>query len=282
MLKLQQRKIGLHAWKIAIICISVFSILFAIFAAYILKDKVSEKELSPKQCSVIAYMHAHSENVKEELDLKQFNTSEEGYRKLIPAITNCRKAQFAGCNLTTKAIEILSATLQSQDSSLKELDLSNSDLQDLEVKLLCAGLKNSHCKVEMLRFGGCNLTTQSMETLSAALQTQNSSLKELDLSNNDLQDTGVDLLCAGLGSSHCKLEILRLSGCMVTEKGCSSLASALISNPSHLKELDLTYNHPGDTGMMLLSARLEDPHCSLNTLRMEHGGEMRIKPGLRK
>ncbi|XP_049325354.1 neoverrucotoxin subunit beta-like [Astyanax mexicanus] len=69
---------------------------------------------------------------------------------------------------------------------------------------------------------------------------------------------------------------------MITEKGCSSLASALNSNPSHLKVLDLTYNHPGESGEKLLSARLEDPHYSLETLRMEHGGEIRIKPGLKK
>ncbi|KAK1784100.1 hypothetical protein P4O66_021174, partial [Electrophorus voltai] len=74
----------------------------------------------------------------------------------------------------------------------------------------------------------------------------------------------------------------RLSGCLVTEEGCSSRASALRSNPSHLKELDLTYNHPGESGVKLLSARLEDPHCRLDTLRVEHAGEIRIKPGLRK
>ncbi|KAI4872538.1 hypothetical protein NFI96_006252 [Prochilodus magdalenae] len=53
---------------------------------------------------------------------------------------------------------------------------------------------------------------------------------------------------------------------MITEKGCSSLASALSSNPSHLKELDLTYNHPEESGVNLLSARLEDPYCLLDTL----------------
>ncbi|KAI4903271.1 hypothetical protein NFI96_006851 [Prochilodus magdalenae] len=54
---------------------------------------------------------------------------------------------------------------------------------------------------------------------------------------------------------------------MITVKGCSSLASALSANPSHLKELDLTYNYPGESGVKLLSARLEDPQCALNTLR---------------
>ncbi|XP_049334124.1 stonustoxin subunit beta-like [Astyanax mexicanus] len=76
--------------------------------------------------------------------------------------------------------------------------------------------------------------------------------------------------------------VCRLSGCMITDKGCCSLASALILNPSHLKELDLTYNHPGESGVKLLSDRLEDPHCKLEKLGVEHGGKIRIKPGLKK
>ncbi|KAI4895109.1 hypothetical protein NFI96_031924, partial [Prochilodus magdalenae] len=125
----------------------------------------------------------------------------------------------------------------------------------------------------------CNLDDKVCENLESLLKLENSSLKELDLSNNDVQNSGVERLSAGLTSSHCKLEILRLSGCMITEKGCSSLASALSLNHSHLKELDLTYNHPEESGGKLLSARLEDPP---STLRLEHGGENRIKPGLKK
>ncbi|XP_076875899.1 NLR family CARD domain-containing protein 3-like [Brachyhypopomus gauderio] len=128
---------------------------------------------------------------------------------------------------------------------------------------------------------GCGVTEESCKSLTSVLQTENS-LKQLEINNNDLKDSGVEQLCAGLKSSNCKLEILRLSGCLVTEEGCSSLASALSSNPSHLKELDLTYNHPGDSGVKLLSARLEDPHCRLDTLRLDHAGKIRLKPGLRK
>ncbi|XP_033182533.1 NLR family CARD domain-containing protein 3-like [Anabas testudineus] len=129
---------------------------------------------------------------------------------------------------------------------------------------------------------GCNLSERSCEALSSVLSSQSSSLTELDLSNNNLQDSGVKLLSAGLENPHCKLETLRLSGCLITEEGCASLASALSSNPSHLRELDLSYNHPGDSGVKLLSAGLEDPHWRLDTLRVEPGGVRWLRPGLRK
>ncbi|XP_064873054.1 NLR family CARD domain-containing protein 3-like isoform X4 [Oncorhynchus nerka] len=128
----------------------------------------------------------------------------------------------------------------------------------------------------------CGVTEEGCASLVSSLKSNPSHLRELDLSNNDLKDSGVELFSAGLENPHCKLETLRLSGCLVTEEGCASLVSALRSNPSHLRELDLSYNHPGDSGVRLLSAGLEDPHCRLEKLNVEHGGENRMKPGLRK
>ncbi|XP_050925090.1 NLR family CARD domain-containing protein 3 isoform X1 [Lates calcarifer] len=127
---------------------------------------------------------------------------------------------------------------------------------------------------------GCNLSERSCEALSSVLSSQSSSLRDLDLSNNNLQDSGVKMLSVGLESPHCSLETLSLSGCLITEEGCSSLASALNSNPSHLRELDLRYNHPGDSGVKVLYFGLESPHCPL--LRMEPGGVRWLRPGLRK
>uniref|UniRef100_A0A671WDU8 B30.2/SPRY domain-containing protein n=1 Tax=Sparus aurata TaxID=8175 RepID=A0A671WDU8_SPAAU len=128
---------------------------------------------------------------------------------------------------------------------------------------------------------GCNLSERSCEALSSVLSSQSSSLRELDLSNNNLQDSGVKLLSAELTSRHCVLETLRLSGCLITVEGCTSLALALDSNPSHLGELDLSYNHPGDSGVKQLSARLEDPGWRLDTLRYDESFRW-LTPGLRK
>uniref|UniRef100_A0A3Q1HPG2 SPRY-associated domain-containing protein n=1 Tax=Anabas testudineus TaxID=64144 RepID=A0A3Q1HPG2_ANATE len=117
------------------------------------------------------------------------------------------------------------------------------------------------------RLSGCNLSKRSCEALSSVLSSQSSSLRELDLSNNDLEDSGVKILSAGLENPHCKLETLRLSDCLITEEGCASLIPALSSNHPYLRVLDLSYNHPGDLGVKLLSAGLEDPHWRLDTLR---------------
>ncbi|XP_028297277.1 NACHT, LRR and PYD domains-containing protein 3-like, partial [Gouania willdenowi] len=127
-------------------------------------------------------------------------------------------------------------------------------------------------KVEL---SSCGLSERSCAALASVLSSQSSSVKHLDLSNNDLQDSGVKLLCEGLKSPHCKLDSLSLSGCVITEVGGASLAAALSSNSSSVRELDLSYNHPGDSAVKLLSQRL-------NTLRADHGGEQRIKAGVRK
>ncbi|KAK2915702.1 hypothetical protein Q8A67_000076 [Cirrhinus molitorella] len=184
--------------------------------------------------------------------------------------------RLADCNLTGQCCESLSLCLQ-LSNSLRELDLSHNNLQDSGVKHLSDGLKSSQCQLNILRVTGCNLSDKCCESLSSCLQSSNS-LRELDLSNNDLQDSGVKLLSDGLKSSHCQINILRLSGCMVTEEGCCFLASALSSNPSHLRELDLSYNHPGQSLVKLLS----DPNYRLDKLNVNHGGEIRITTGLKK
>ncbi len=67
-------------------------------------------------------------------------------------------------------------------------------------------------------------------------------------------------------NSHCVIVLYRLRKCGVTDEGCAALASALRSNPSHLRELDLSENKLGQSGVKLLSDLKDDPHYKLETL----------------
>uniref|UniRef100_A0AAZ3Q1W5 NACHT, LRR and PYD domains-containing protein 12-like n=1 Tax=Oncorhynchus tshawytscha TaxID=74940 RepID=A0AAZ3Q1W5_ONCTS len=243
---------------------------------------LSETELKPDQCSALAYLLLMSEEVLEEFDLKTYNTSEKGYQRLLPVVRTCKRALLAGCKLTYESCETLTLALQTPNSPLRELDLSYNDLGDRGVELLCVGLTSPLCNIQTLVLGQCGLTEGCCSDLASVLSSPNSQLKQLELRDNDLQDSGVTLLSAGLEDPDCKLHTLGLSGCLVTEEGCAVLSSALRSNPSHLKELDLSYNHPGDSAGGLLSAALVDPTYKLTKLNVDHGGECRLKSGLRK
>ncbi|XP_063049126.1 NACHT, LRR and PYD domains-containing protein 12-like [Engraulis encrasicolus] len=220
-----------------------------------------------------------------ELDLSGGDLKDSGVQLLSPGLhtpqCKLRVLRLSGCQLTDKSCEVVANALQSANTLL-EMDLSNNALGDSGVEFICEGLSSPHCKLQTLRLNRCDLSKASYDVMASVLQRPSSRLRELDMSDNDLQDGGVELLCVGLKHPQCKLETLRLSVCQISSKGCSFLASALKSNPSYLKELDLTYNHPGNSGVRELSDRLNEPNCKLETLRFDHGGECRMKPGPRK
>ncbi|XP_059211860.1 NACHT, LRR and PYD domains-containing protein 4-like [Centropristis striata] len=168
--------------------------------------------------------------------------------------------------------------LLSSETDLDVFDLKKYSASEEALLRLLPVVKASNKAL----LSGCNLSDRSCKALSSVLSSQSSSLTDLDLSNNDLQDSGVKQLSTGLKSPNCKLKNLSLSGCQIKEEGCSSLASSLTTNPCHLRELDLSYNHPGDSGVKLLSVVLEDPDWRLENLRVDHGGEKWLTPGLRK
>ncbi|XP_034088117.1 LOW QUALITY PROTEIN: NLR family CARD domain-containing protein 3-like [Gymnodraco acuticeps] len=246
--------------------------------------RLSGCNLSERSCAALSSVLSSQSSSLRDLDLSNNDLQDSGVKLLSAGLESphctLETLRLSGCDLSERSCEALSSVPSSQSSSLRELDLSNNDLQDSGVKLLSAGLESPHCTLETLRLSVCNLSERSCEALSSVLSSQSSSLRELDLSNNDLQDSGVKLLSAGLESPHCELKTLRLSGCLVTVEGCVYLA--LRSNPSHLRELDLSYNHPGDSGEKVLSAGLEDPLWRLETLRMEPAGVRWLRPGLRK
>ncbi|XP_051808650.1 NACHT, LRR and PYD domains-containing protein 12-like isoform X20 [Acanthochromis polyacanthus] len=229
-----------------------------------------EKKLSEIQCSALAYMLQLSEEVLEELDLDKYNTSDEGKRRLIPAVRNCRKFRLSECGLSEFHCKVVASALKSNPSHLIELDLSRNILEDSSVKHLCDGLQSPNCKLETLRLRSCSLSEISCDSLVSALKSNPSHLEHLDLSGNDLKDSGVKHLSGFVESPDCILKTLRLEDCSLSEISCDSLFSALKSNPSHLKHLDLSGNNLKDSGVKHLSGFVESPDCILKTLRLEN------------
>ncbi|KAI7806114.1 NACHT, LRR and PYD domains-containing protein 12-like isoform X2 [Triplophysa rosa] len=237
--------------------------------------------LSFESCKRVALAFQIENSHLRELILTNNKLNKSGVNFIISGLCSphCRlqKLSLAGCSFPSESCKNLATVLISTNSSLRELNLSYNRISDDGVNDLCTGLMSPNCRLKILKLKCCDLTESCCEKLASVLTL--SHLIDLQLKCNDLQDSGVEKLSVGLAAPQCKIERLGLSGCMITEKGCSSLALALNSNPDHLRDLDLSYNHPGDSEIKLCTAKQHDPDFELD---LRNGGECRMKPGLKK
>ncbi|XP_062396824.1 NACHT, LRR and PYD domains-containing protein 12-like isoform X2 [Sardina pilchardus] len=223
--------------------------------------------LSPAHCSALAHMLLMSEEVLDVFDLSKYKTSDEGRRRLVPAVRCCRKAVLADCALTEKSYEIVASALQSANSPLRELDLSQNDLQASGEKLLSA-LQSPNCKLETLRLVGCKLKGGF---LALAHKGANPHLRELDINDTELQDCGGELLHQPLNQD-CKV---RLTRCKLKHSSCEVVVSVLQSYHSQLSELDMIGCDLQTSEEKQLSG-LRNPNCRLEKLRLL-GCKLRVR-----
>ncbi|XP_072132888.1 NACHT, LRR and PYD domains-containing protein 3-like [Mobula birostris] len=121
--------------------------------------------------------------------------------------------------------------------------------------------------IKQLDLGRCHIQREGIRRLGPGLH----KCQNLRLGANKLGDSGVKLVSAALRNPECKIQKLGLHKVSLTQSGADDLASALCTNQS-LRELDLSGNELGDSGVKLVSAALRNPECKIQKLDLENVG----------
>uniref|UniRef100_A0A8C1UQ82 Uncharacterized protein n=1 Tax=Cyprinus carpio TaxID=7962 RepID=A0A8C1UQ82_CYPCA len=209
-----------------------------------------------------------------ELNLSEHKLGDTGVNQISALLQDkhctLNTLMLSDCGLIDEGCSAVTSALKSNPSHLRELDLSWNKLGDSGVKNLSDLLMNTQFKLEKLDLCDCSITEKQCLILTSALKSNPSHLRELKLSwNKLLGDSGVKNLSDLLMNTQFKLEKLDLCGCSITEKQCLILTSALKSNPSHLRELNLSWNELlGDSGVKNLSDLLMNTQFKLEKLEL--------------
>uniref|UniRef100_A0A669BQX6 B30.2/SPRY domain-containing protein n=1 Tax=Oreochromis niloticus TaxID=8128 RepID=A0A669BQX6_ORENI len=150
---------------------------------------LSTDKLSPAQWSALAFILLSSEKNLDVFDLKKYSASEEALLRLLPVVKASNKALLCDCNLSERSCEALSSALRSPSCNLRELDLSNNNLNDTDLNMLKSSdstiIREGPAGVRWLRPG---LRTYSCQ-LTIDTNTVNTNLK---LSDNNRKATRVE------------------------------------------------------------------------------------------
>ncbi|XP_062861054.1 FERM domain-containing protein C-like [Trichomycterus rosablanca] len=213
-----------------------------------------------------------------------------------------KKLHLSSRKLKEIKVNHLSALLEDPHCTIQNLTLSDCEISDEGYVALAGALMlNPSSHLTHLDLSGNNPGTEGMKMFNDLLKKPNSKLrvrflsrssemdeacdylnkmgiKMLDLSEVDLSgrrnigDSGVKHVSTVLKDPHCMITKLILRNCSITDKSCTDLKSALDVNPSHLKDLDLSNNQLGDSGVIQISHLLKNPQFKLHKLTLSDCG----------
>ncbi|XP_060905473.1 NACHT, LRR and PYD domains-containing protein 3-like [Labrus mixtus] len=176
--------------------------------------KLNDCNLTADCCQDLSSILSSSSNELNHLNLSDNRLQDSGIKLLCTGLQspNCRlkTLRLNRCDLTKSCCQEFALVLSRPTSDLRELDLSDNNIEDSGVKLLSKGLGNVGCKLETLRLSFCNITEKGCSFLASAVKSNPSNWSELDLSYNHLGESGVRHICDALEEGRCELNKLRV------------------------------------------------------------------------
>lgn len=154
-----------------------------------------------------------------------------------------KRLSFANCRFS-KNIGKLIGKFISRIKSIKKLNLSSTDLKDLNGKEMFIELKNSLFKnnIKILKLNNCKITTNELLRFGEYLNIQNN-LVQLDISGINLNGiNGKNLFKSVQECNNNKLKIINLSRCFLSIKMINDLVNFLIDQ-KNLIDLRLCENN---------------------------------------
>ncbi|KAJ8342110.1 hypothetical protein SKAU_G00320380, partial [Synaphobranchus kaupii] len=157
-----------------------------------------------------------------------------------------------------KTVQYIKEKIRKESSAERTINLFHC-LNELNDNSLVEEIQNS---LRSGKLSGKMLEPEQCSALAFVLLMSEEILDEFDLKTYNTSAAGYQRLLPV--TRNCKKAIL--NSCDLTEKSYDIVASALQLSNSPLRELDLSYNNLGDSGLKLLCAGLMSPNCELQRL----------------
>jgi Ran GTPase-activating protein (RanGAP) involved in mRNA processing and transport len=215
------------------------------------------------------------------LGLRRFPLGREEARELGMALRNIPSLHNLAITITTLGSAGLAelAPALYRNTSIKALDISGNDLNDMESAEIIRDIMRRNKTITTLDLSrnNCWQTTGAVTRIADGLGS-NSTLLKIDLSSCALGDVGVSALSRNLGSRNTTLQKLSLNNNSITSTGVGVLLETMEQNSHHITDLELGHNFIRNEGAILLARSLGNnalpnlTHLSLSSCGINDDG----------
>jgi len=189
---------------------------------------------------------------------------------------NLQRLTMIGMECTTSQVDKLVCSLRTNNSSLRQLILSQCNITDESIKTISTLVNESLPYGDYGTYCGKRLPKELIRKIDQDRKELNINLIDLDVSSNEITDAGLRYIAEALYGND-SLEILNLDGNKITESGLSLLRDKLKkrlelrNKPTSLRRLHLFENEIEIDDGNILRLIDEIENLSLTPLQKQNG-----------